>query len=38
MRGPGIEEANLHKPLSGTRLEADSVPVEQAEWRHWVAY
>ena len=38
IRGLGTEEASLHKPPSGTRLDADSVGLEEAEWRHQLAF
>ena len=34
MREPGTEEASHHCPACDTRLEADSVLLEYAEWRH----
>ena len=33
MRRLSTEEANRYYPASGTRLEADPVPLEWAEWR-----
>ena len=36
--GLGTEEASLHNPPSGTRLEADSVLLEEAEWGHQIGY
>ena len=36
MRELGREEASLHWPTSGTWLEANSVPLEGAEWSHQI--
>ena len=33
MRRLGTEEAGLHFSASGTRLQADPVPLELAEWQ-----
>ena len=35
-RGLDTEDASLHQPPSGARLEAGSVPLEEAEWIHQV--
>ncbi len=34
----GSEEASLHQPLSGTRLQAEPVLLGKAKWRHKVGY
>ncbi len=36
--GVGTEEASLHYPASRTRLEADALPLELAEWRFQVSW
>ena len=38
MRRVGTEEASLPYPASGTRLEANPVLLELAEWRHQVGW
>ena len=38
MRGLGTEEVRLLKPPRGTRLESDSVPLEEAVWKHLVGW
>ena len=36
--GVGTEEASLHYPPSSTRLEANPVPLEYAEWRFQISW
>ena len=38
MRRLGTEAANTHYPASTTRLEADPLPLESAEWQLQVSF